>query len=67
MNNHEFLTACGLTEQFGIRYTHALFGELDDWYAVDRKEACLDAIAEDAPDGAVLIHRWVGDTWVFVE
>jgi hypothetical protein len=67
LSNKEFLTACGLSEQFGIRYTHPVWGPVDDWYSVGREADCRAALAEDVMDGAVLIHRWVGNTWVFVE
>lgn len=64
MTNDEFLTSCGLTEQFGIRHPAApLFSQpYDEWY--EDAADCFITFADEAEDGAVMIHRWVSDTWL---
>ena len=64
MTNGEFLKACGLTEQFGIRHpeTASLRSTYDEWFE-DAPDAFI-TFADEAEDDAVMIHRWVSDTWL---
>lgn len=59
MTNDEFLTGCGLTEEWGIRRHTQHVGIVDSWHD---SRAIAEAIIED---GELLIHRWIGNTWVF--
>lgn len=64
MTNDEFLRSCGLTEQFGIRHPASPLvglGPFDEWY--EDAADCFITFADDAEDGAVMVHRWVSDTW----
>lgn len=65
MTNDEFLRACGLAEQFGIRHPATpLLGPTpyDEWF--DDVPDAFITFADEAEDGAVMIHRWVSDTWL---
>lgn len=62
MTDHEFLAACGLSPEWGVRrVTHV--GLVDQWLV---NEQLAQFVAEDEEaEGAVLIKRWVSTTFAF--
>lgn len=63
MTNDEFLLACGLTEQFGIRHpaNPPMWGEHEEWF--EDAADCFITFADEHEPGAVMVHRWVSATW----